>query len=94
MIVGGGWTKQKIDERVQIIRAAFKSDADLRERLWNRQSGTCVICKIGLPYSTDPFLTVDHCHPVIQYAGWDLTIEEATRRANDEAIQTRIIRRT
>ncbi len=79
-----GRPKHETDERIRLIRLAFKTDADLRERLWNRQSGTCVICRVGLPYSNDPFLVVDHTHPIVQYAVSPLSIERAIELANDE----------
>lgn len=56
----------------------------LRERLWNRQSGLCVICRQGVPLSDNPFLVVDHTHPVVQYAASPLSIEKASQYANDE----------
>jgi len=81
-----GRPQHEIDERARRIRAAFKTmvGADLRERLWNRSSGICIVCRVGMPLSDCPSLQVGHGLSVVQYAASTMSIEDAVKYANDE----------
>lgn len=83
MIVGR--PRAEVDERTQAIRNTSRAEAGLREQLFNQQNGKCAVCFADLPYSDNPFLTVDHCLSVMQYACSNLSIEDAILFCNDES---------
>lgn len=79
-----GRAKAEVEKRAKQIRTAFHADREMRERLWNRQSGICVVCLKSMPLSNDSFLVVDHTTPIVHYATSRLPIKDAIRIANDE----------
>jgi hypothetical protein len=79
--------QSEYEERVRLIERYFqrvKNDSELRERLWNKTSGVCIVCKVGLPYSDDPFLSIDHAIPIYIWAHSTLDTDVVAVLANDE----------
>ena len=77
--------KEEIAERSQYIRKDFESRYNtdqLRQELFDEQSGTCWICRKPLQSADSVVTAIDHAIPVAQYATWDFTLDEAASHAN------------
>jgi len=75
--------------RSKIIRAAWNRlpnawKDEVRDKKFNEQSGTCLVCKEPIPDSSGLFACLDHAISVRCYAEMDMPIEEAVAHANHE----------
>jgi len=77
-----GRPQHEVEQRAALIRAAFKPDHELRERLYNEQSALCAVCIQNLQHWDAPVSELDHATPVIHLASSNETIEDAIRLAN------------
>ena len=73
-------SKAIIEERSKIIRSALKATDALRERLFNKYSGNCVLCDV--PLQRDAPNEIDHLVSVYNWAEQKMSVEEMLYLAN------------
>lgn len=75
-------SKTIVEQRSKIIRAALKPTDALRDRLFNKYNGNCVLC--DLPLQREAPNEIDHLVSVYCWAEQAISIEEMIHRANNE----------
>jgi 5-methylcytosine-specific restriction endonuclease McrA len=77
-----GRPRVEIEQRSKLIRAAFKPVSALRDKLFEKAHGICILCH--RPMQKDAPNEIDHLISVYFWAEQHEPIEEMIRRANEE----------